>query len=329
MEKGAFSCRQLIVGISQMEVYCQGGSNMYLKNFNDIVEKLKKDPITKKVAIVCAEDMESIEAALKGYQDGILEPLLIGNRDTMVRLLVEAGEEKDAFAIYEADTAPGAAALGVKLVNEGKADFLMKGKLETGQLLKAVVDKETGLGIGGIMSHIALKMVPTYHKLLVSTDGGMILYPTLEQKKAIIENAVGALNKLGYERPKVGVLAAIEKVNPKMPETVDAAALKEMNQRGEIKNCIVEGPISFDLAICKERSVAKGYVSEVAGDVDILVAPNITAGNILGKCLIEMAGAKMAGLILGAKAPIVVTSRGSSREEKYFSLALAAATSGN
>lgn len=299
---------------------------MCLKNFDDIIKRLKKDPIMKKVAIVCAEDLESIGAALKGYRDGILEPLLIGDRNTVEQLLLEAGVGKKAFVIHEAGTAPEAAALGVKLVREGKADFLMKGKLETGQLLKAVVDKESGLGVGGVMSHIALKMVPAYHKLLASTDGGMIPYPTLKQKKAIIENAVGALHKLGYKRPKVGVLAAIEKVNPKMPETVDAAALKEMNRRGEIKNCIVEGPISFDLAVCKERSVAKGYVSEVAGDVDVLVAPNITAGNILGKCLIEMAGAKMAGLILGAKAPLVVTSRGSSREEKYFSLALAAAT---
>ncbi|NLJ34103.1 MAG: bifunctional enoyl-CoA hydratase/phosphate acetyltransferase [Firmicutes bacterium] len=301
---------------------------MYLKNFDDIIRRLKEDPSTKRVAIVCAEDMESMEAALKGHQDGILEPLLIGNRATIEGLLLEAGKERDAFVIHGADTPQEAAALGVRLVNEGRADFLMKGKLETGQLLKAVVDKETGLGVGGVMSHIALKVVPSYHKILASTDGGMILYPTLEQKKAIIENAVGALRKLGYKKPKVGVLAAIEKVNAKMPETVDAAALKEMNQRGEIKNCLVEGPISFDLAVRKERSIAKGYVSEVAGDVDILVAPNITAGNILGKCLIEMAGAKMAGLILGAKAPIVVTSRGSSREEKYLSLALAAATAG-
>lgn len=179
-----------------------------------------------------------------------------------------------------------------------------------------------------IMSHIAMQTVPRYHKMLVTTDGGMLPYPTLEQKKAIVNNAVSALRALGYDRPKVGILASVEEVNPKMPETVDGAALKEMNQKGEIKNCVVEGPISLDLALVKERAVAKGYESEVAGDADILVAPNVHAGNILGKALIEMAGGKMAGVILGAKAPVGLTSRASSTEEKYYALALAAAIAG-
>ncbi len=300
---------------------------MYLKSFDDIIDKLKKDPVLKKVAVICAEDLESIEAALKAKKDGILEPIFIGDQKKILDLLGKEGEDGRAYEIYEANNPDSAAALGVLLVNQGKADFLMKGKLETSQLLKAVVDKDTGLSAGGIMSHMAIQTVPKYHKMLVTTDGGMNIYPTLEQKKAIIENAVGILNKLGYDKPKVGILAAVEKVNPKMPETVDGAALKEMNLKGEIKNCIIEGPISFDLAICKEKALAKGFESEVAGDADILVAPNIAAGNILGKCLVELSGAVMAGLILGAKVPVVVTSRGSTMEEKYLSLALAAASS--
>ncbi len=302
---------------------------MYLKSFEDIINGLKKEQSLKKVAVVSAEDTESVEAAINAVKDRILEPIFIGKKLMIEEILIELGAEKDEYEIYNADTVEESAATGVKLVNDGKADFLMKGKLETGQLLKAVVDKNNGLGIGGIMSHVAFKSLSSYHKLLIITDGGMNLYPNLEQKKAIVENAVKALRDLGYDKPKVGILAAVEKVNPKMPETVEAAQLKEMNRKGEIKNCMVEGPISLDLAICKERAVAKNYTSEVAGDADILVAPNITTGNILGKCLVEMAGAKMAGLVLGAKAPIVVTSRGSSMEEKYYSLAFAAAIAKN
>ena len=167
-----------------------------------------------------------------------------------------------------------------------------------------------------------------YHKMVLTTDGGMLPYPTLEQKKHIIENAVYVMNRLGYEEPKVCVLAASETPNPKMPESMEAAALKEMNQKGEIENCIVEGPISFDLAMVKEKAEIKGYESPCAGDADILIVPNIHAGNILGKCLIEMANSKMAGLIVGAQCPIVLTSRGASSEEKFNSLMLACIVSG-
>lgn len=299
---------------------------MHIKSFGDIINSLRKEQNLKKVAIVSAEDNESIEAAINAVKNKITEPIFIGNKAKIGKILNETSTKAYDFEIYNAANVEEAAIIGVRLINEGKADFLMKGKLETSQLLKAVVDKDNGLGIGGIMSHVAFKSLPRYHKLLVITDGGMNLYPNLEQKKAIIKNAVKALISLGYDKPKVGILAAVEKVNPKMPETIEAAQLKEMNKTGEIKNCIIEGPISFDLAICKERAIAKNYSSEVAGDADILVTPNITTGNILGKCLVEMAGAKMAGLVLGAKAPIVVTSRGSSMEEKYYSLAFAAAT---
>ncbi len=298
---------------------------MYLKSFDDIIQKLKKATSLKKVALVCAEDKEAIEASLKTKKEGILEPILIGNTCKIQKLLLERGESIEDFENFDVENPDEAAQLGVRLVNEKKADFLMKGSLQTGQLLKAVVDKNKGLGIGRIMSHMAIQTVPKYHKMLVTTDGGMVLYPNLEEKKAIIENAVNALISLGYTKPKVGILAAIEKVNPKMPETIDGAELKKMNQEGIIKNCLIEGPISFDLAINKEKALAKQYVSDVAGDADILLTPNIAAGNILGKCLVEMSGATMAGLILGAKVPIVVTSRGASMEEKYLSLALAGA----
>ena len=248
----------------------------------------------------------------------------MGYKPIIARVLAEMGETVPAADIYDVpDLTEDAAAAA--LVREGKADLLMKGKLDTAVLLKAVVNKEHGLGKGGVMSHFSIFEVPGYHKLLCPVDGGMMTYPTLEQKKAIIENTVGVLHAMGYECPKVGVLACVEKVNPKMPETVEADALKQMNQRGEITGCIVEGPVSYDCAMSKEIAEFKGFDSPVSGDCDVLVAPNIHAGNIMGKLLTVTCGARLAGMMVGAKCPIVMTSRGSSAEEKYLSIVLAAA----
>lgn len=201
----------------------------------------------------------------------------------------------------------------------------MKGFLDTSVILKAVVNKEKGLGKGGVMSHFTMFEVPNYHKILAAVDGGMVTYPTLDQKKAIIENTVSVLKSYGYENPKVGVLACVEKVNPKMPETVEADAIAKMNADGEISGCVVEGPISYDCAMSVEVAKTKRYEGQVAGNVDILVAPNIHAGNIMGKMLTITCQAKMAGFIVGAKCPIVLTSRGSSAEEKYLSIVMSAA----
>ena len=235
------------------------------------------------------------------------------------------GETVAEENIYDYPDLKDAAEFAVKLVKEGKADFLMKGKLDTAVILKAVVNKEHGLGQGRTMSHFTMFEVPTYHKILVPVDGGMVTYPTLEQKKDIIDNTVETLISMGYDCPKVGVLACVEKLNPKMPETVEAIELKEMNKRGEIKNCIVEGPISYDCAVSKEIADFKGFESPVAGDADILIAPNIHAGNIMGKMLAVTCKARMAGMIVGAKCPIVLTSRGSSADEKYMSIVVSAA----
>ena len=296
---------------------------MVLKKFDEMVEKVKNLPTRRTVALVAAEDYNSLEAVLQAEKEGLLRPILVGDEGKIREILQKLNAEK-GYEIYNEPDCNKAAYKAVELVRDGKADFLMKGKIETAGILKAVVDKEKGLGQGRLMSHFVITDIPTYHKLLVTTDGGMVMYPTLEQKKAITINAVETLLKMGYKNPKIGVLAAIEKVNPKMPETVDAHELEQMNLRGEIKDCIIEGPISYDLAMNKESAVIKGYESQVAGDVDVLIVPDITAGNILGKSLIYSANAKMAGIIVGAKAPIVLTSRGSSAEEKFLSLALAA-----
>ncbi|MDR2892685.1 MAG: bifunctional enoyl-CoA hydratase/phosphate acetyltransferase [Deltaproteobacteria bacterium] len=299
----------------------------YFKNWDEVINSVKKLPSVQRVVVAAAHDEHTLEAVRDVVKDGLVAPVLVGDKAKITELLSKLALKVNDADIYDEPDVEKAAALAVQLVREGKGDFLMKGILETSQLLKAVVNKETGLGRGRLMSHISYMEVPAYHKMVISTDGGMVLYPTLEQKKDVLLNAVDMLHALGYDKPKVAVLAAVEKVNPKMPETVDGAALKEMCQKGELGNCVVEGPISLDLSLVKERSVVKKYESEVAGEADVLLVPNICTGNVLGKTLTEMAGGKMAGLILGAQVPIVLTSRGSSSEEKYLSLVLAAASS--
>ena len=301
---------------------------MVYKKFEELLALVDTKADKKTVALVRAEDDHALEAVAEVVKKGLIDAVLVGNREAIKKTAEKIGFSVTDDQIVDAEDPESAAAEGVKLIREGRADFLMKGKLETSQMLRPVVNKQTGLNKGGVMSHVSLTEVPAYHKMVLTTDGGMLPYPTLEQKKHIIENAVYVMNRLGYEEPKVCVLAASETPNPKMPESMEAAALKEMNQKGEIENCIVESPISFDLAMVKEKAEIKGYESPCAGDADILIVPNIHAGNILGKCLIEMANSKMAGLIVGAQCPIVLTSRGASSEEKFNSLMLACIVSG-
>lgn len=297
---------------------------MEFRNFNELIEKVQKLEVKKKVAVVVAQDEHTLEAVFRAKKNNIVEPILIGDKKKIIDLLKDIHEEMDESSIINVEDDNVAALKAVELINEGMCDFIMKGKIQTADLLRAVVNKEKGLRTGNVMSHIAIHEIPTYHKLLAVTDGGMMMYPTLEEKKQIVENAVNTFLAMGYENPKVAVLAAVETVNPKMPEAVDGGLLKKMNHVGEIKNCIVEGPISYDLTMSKESAEIKGFHSPVTGNADILIVPNITAGNILGKSLVYSSGAKMAGFIVGAKVPIVLTSRGSSAEEKYLSLVLSA-----
>ena len=298
---------------------------MVFHNFDELIAHVKGKPNRARMAVAAAGDEHTLQAVLRARAEGIVSPVLVGDKAIIDQVLAELGESVPAEDIYDEPDLAEAARKAVALVKEGKADFLMKGRLDTAVLLKAVVNKEHGLGKGGVMSHFTAFEVPTYHKLLLPVDGGMVTYPTLEQKKAIIENTVGALRAMGYDNPKVGVLACVEKLNPKMPETVEGDALKQMNQKGEITGCMVEGPISYDCAVNKEIADFKGFESPCAGDCDVLVAPNIHAGNIMGKMLAVTCGAKMAGFIVGAQCPIVMTSRGSSAEEKYLSIVISAA----
>lgn len=290
-------------------------------HFEELVEQVRSNPVKKVLIAVAAHDRHCIEAVLAAQAGQLIEPILIGDAKIIQELLDEKGAQVET--IYDIPDVDEAAAFAVELVNKGTGDIILKGKLETREVLRPIVNKETGLGSGRVMSFIAITEIPWYHKLIFITDGGMLPYPDLDQKKQLICNAVEALHNMGYEQPKVAVLAAIETVNPKMPETVEADQLKKMNQAGEIPGCIVEGPISFDIAIREENAKVKGFQSEVAGDADILVVPNIHCGNILGKAMVE-SGGKMAGLVLGARVPVLLTSRASSMEEKYLAIAMAA-----
>jgi phosphate butyryltransferase len=224
-------------------------------------------------------------------------------------------EERDSDAVKKA----------VRFVRNKEADILMKGNVATATFLRGVLDKEEGLRKGDVLSHFALFEVPTYHKLLGLSDAAMIPAPDFKTKVALINNAVEFMNKLGYEKPKVAVLAAVEMVNESMPATLDAALLSKMNQRGQIKNCIIDGPLAYDNAVSIESARHKGIKSDVAGDADLLIVPDIEAGNILYKAFGFSANATLAAVVLGAAAPIVLTSRSDTEEAKQASIVMAAA----
>ncbi|MDL2314215.1 hypothetical protein LJC36_04455 [Desulfovibrio sp. OttesenSCG-928-C14] len=304
--------------------------DMPIQSFDALVQNLRGSA-PKNMAVVAAEEEHVLEAVARASADGIVRPILIGDAAEIKRILsgplagMAAAVEGDleSTIVHEADP-DAAASLAVRMVNEGRADFLMKGRINTANLLKPVVNKESGLRKGGLISLLTLMQIPRYHKLIAMSDGGMAIAPTLEQKKAILENAVATLRDMGCPMPKVGVMCAVENVNPKMPETVDAAALAEMNRSGEISDCIVEGPISMDLALSAQTARLKGYESRIAGEVDVMIWPGIAAGNLVTKALTELAGADAVTLAVGAKVPMVISSRGASADTKYKTIVAAA-----
>ena len=293
-----------------------------LKSFDQISEKLEQNKQRKRVGVVVAQDEHTLDAVIMAVKAGLIEPVLIGRKNEITVLLERLNSAPDAFEIIDVAEPPECAKTATLLVRDGKLDCLIKGKLETADLLKAVVNREYGIRDSETLSHVAFYESPYYHKLFASTDGALLTYPSLEQKKSEIENAVKVFHKLGVPTPKVGVLAAVDFVNPKMKESVEAAELKAMWEDGKITGCIVEGPITYDIALQKEAAKIKDFSSPVAGDADLLVVPDITSGNLLLKALSVTGGAKFAGGIIGAKVPIVLTSRSMSVRDKYLSIIL-------
>jgi phosphate butyryltransferase len=291
--------------------------------FDQLVSVVKSKE-KKKLAIASAEGEEIIEAVTQAVEEKIIFPVLVGDQAKIKELCSKKNLDLGQVEIINAPDPKLAAKAAVEAVKQGKAEMLMKGKVDTSTLLKAVLDKESGLRTGALLSHVAVVEVSSYPKFMLVTDGGMNIRPDIMQKAKIIENAVEVAKRLGVERPKVSCLAAVELVNPDMQETVDAAGLVKMAERGDIMDVVIDGPIAFDAAIDAEAARTKGIVSPVAGDTDIFLVPDIASGNIFVKSLIYLAGAKVGGLVVGAGAPIVLLSRSDSAKTKLYSMALGA-----
>ncbi len=292
------------------------------KSFNELLE-LAKQRGPKKISVAVAQDKEVLCAVKNATELKIAEPILVGDKAKIEAIAKEINFKLEGIEIIHEADGTLAARKATELVSGGKADVLMKGFIDTSIIMKQVLDKEIGLRTSNIISHVAVFDVSTYHKVFIVTDAAMNIAPDLNQKKQIIENAVGFARSLDIELPKVAVIAAKEKVSPKMEATIHAKELTDMNNNGEIKDCLVYGPLALDNAISKESAILKGIDSEVAGDADILLVPAIEAGNVLYKSLTILANAKSAGLIVGTRAPIVLTSRADNEEAKLNSIALA------
>jgi phosphate butyryltransferase len=301
---------------------------MILKKLEDLRGIVANEPI-KKLVLAAAQDQHSLSAVLRAWKDGIIEPILIGDKESILTIAASNGYDITGLRIVHEPDTEIAVELAVKMVSSKQADVLMKGKVGTSTLLKCVLNKDWGLRTGNLLSHIALFEVDTYHKLIAVTDVAMNIAPDLKDKIAIVNNSITFLHKLGIPNPKVAVLGAVEMVNENMEATLHAALLSKMNQRDQIKGCLIDGPLAFDNAISLESSQQKGIRSEVAGDTDLLLMPDIEVGNVLYKSLVFFAKAKVASVILGALAPIVLTSRSDSEQAKYDSIMLAAAASKN
>jgi len=278
-----------------------------------------------RIAVAAAHDDAVLMSLMPLYEKHLIQPTLIGDKEEIFRIADGLSMNLDGINIIKETDDRRSAEIAVNLVGNGEADIIMKGHLQTAELLHAVLEKEKGLRTGNLLSHCGIYEVPGYHKLLLITDAGINIAPDLKQKMQIVQNALSVMHSLEVERPKVAVLAAVEMVNPVMQATLDAAALAKMAQRGQLGNCQVDGPLAMDNAISLQAAKDKHIVSDVAGDADILLVPDIEAGNILVKAMVFLYQARSCGVITGAKVPLVVTSRADSSDTKYNSILLALA----
>ncbi len=295
------------------------------KSFDDILAKLKTASI-KKLAVACAQDEPVLEAVKLAKERGIADAILVGDKDEIEKIAAGMGMDLSQFEIIDVKDTVEAATKAVSLVHDGKADIYMKGQLDSKTFLKSVLNKEVGLRTGRPLSHVCVFEIPGIDRLLFLTDVAFMPYPTLEDKKVIIEYTVNVARACGVECPKVAPLAAVEVVNDKMPVTVEAAELTRLNEAGEIKNCIVDGPLSMDLAIDPSAAEHKAGAKDrkIVGDADILLFPDIHAGNLTYKTIVRLATVKNGNILTGTQAPVILTSRSDSVEVKLNSIALAA-----
>jgi phosphate butyryltransferase len=298
-----------------------------IKTFDDLIKAARRAG-PKTVAVAAAQDRDVLMAVDNAYKYGIINPVLIGKRDDIEAIARDISVDLSGWQVIDTADKIEACRKAVELVATGRAALPMKGFVDTSVILKAILDKEIGLMTGRLLSHVGVLAVPGYDRLFVQSDAAMNISPSVEDKVHIINNAVEVAHALGNDMPKVAVICAVEKVNPKMPATVDAQQLVRMNEQGLIKGCIVGGPFALDNAVSVEAAMHKGINHPVAGRADVLITPDIESGNILNKAMEYFGRADKAGIIMGASAPIVLTSRASSDRSKLNSIALAVTVAG-
>jgi len=295
-----------------------------IRNLTDLLQSSMPRP-QRTVAVAAAEEIHLLKALREAVKKVGITPLLIGNEEEIQQIAQSIDFDLSHISVVDnREGGPLSARLAVEKVKNGEADIIMKGFVNTSDFLKEVLDRESGLRTDAMMSHVTFFQSPFYHKILCVTDVAMNIAPDLAAKLQIIRNAVEACHRLGIENPKVAVAAAVEKVNPKMEATVHAALLKEMNSDGRLKGCVVDGPFAIDIAVNREAARHKGIGGVVAGDCDIILAPDIEAGNMFYKALNFLGGAVSAAVVMGASVPVVLTSRADDEQSKLLSVALAA-----
>jgi phosphate butyryltransferase len=292
-----------------------------IKGFNELINTVKRSgPRTISVAV--AQDREVLSAVNTAYKSGIAKAMLVGIKKEIEEIAADISMDIGCFEVIDVEDLEKACLKAVELVSSGAASLPMKGFVDTPVILKAILNKDAGLKTGSLLSHVGVLGIPSFDRLFVISDSAMTIAPTLEEKADIIKNAVKVAHALGNELPKVAVLCAVEKVNPRMPCTLDAEELTKMNERGEITGCLVKGPLALDNAVSPEAAKHKGIDHPVAGYADVLITPDLEAGNILNKSMEYFGRAEKAGIIMGAKVPVILTSRASSDESKLNSIAL-------
>ena len=294
---------------------------MAVTTFAELVEEAKRVG-PKTVAIAAAQEKEVLLAAQDAEAQSLAECILVGDRAAITEIAQENSIDVRRMMIIQEPKPKQAARKVMELVRLGHAQMAMKGKIETGDFLRAALDKEVGLRVGRLLTHVGIYEIPGFDRLLFLSDAGVVVAPTMEQKIEIVQNAIYVAQRLGVEQPKVAILAATEMVNPKIPATLDAANLSKMADRGQIKGGIIDGPLALDNAISLESAQIKGIKSDVAGRADILIPPDVEAANVLAKAITYFAKGIMAGVVVGGKSPIIVASRSDPHETKLVSMAL-------
>jgi phosphate butyryltransferase len=292
-----------------------------MKNFNELVNRALQCP-PKKVAVIAAHDPEVLKSIKEAYTIGLADSILYGDEKSIISIAEEVGINLDPHQVIHQPDLEKATRMAVAAIHDGTADIVMKGKVTTQVVLKEVVHRERGLRNGNLLCHIALFEVPGFDHIMILSDAALNINPNLEQKIAMVKNAAEVAHQIGIEHPRVAIISGNEAVNPDMPSSIDAAILSKMAERGQIQGCFVDGPLSLDLAISEEAAIAKGVKGEVAGHADILIMPNIDAANTLYKTISFLFRAPLNGVIVGGKAPVIITSLADLSQAKLYSIAL-------